>query len=185
MQYFGWRAQRGGTLCVLQNPGKSLQFVDILGGKMEGGNIADPCISRDGKRVLFAYVEIGKNSVRFPWKEAWTPQVSNEIEESHHEYYHIYEVGIDGQNLRQLTTGFYEDVMPAYLPDGNIVFVSSRLKGHPRCFWWGFGNRWTTYTIHKMGQTAKMSHLFRGTKRTSGTRRSDTTVRFFTHGGII
>ncbi|MBQ9455028.1 MAG: PD40 domain-containing protein, partial [Thermoguttaceae bacterium] len=81
--------------------------------------------------------------------------VHNEEEESHHEYYHIYECITDGTGLRQLTDGCYEDHMPAYLPDGNIVFVSSRRKGHPRCFWWGFGERWSTYTVHKMNADGK------------------------------
>jgi len=152
MQYFGWRAQRGGSgLFILKEPGDSLACEDILKGKMDGGNIADPCLSWDGKKVIFSYVEIGEDSVRFPWKNAWTPKVPNEQEEDHREYYHLYEVNVDGTGLRQLTRGHYEDLMPAYLPDGSIVFVSSRRKGHPRCFWWGFGERWTNYTVHKMG----------------------------------
>lgn len=155
MQYFGWRAQRGGGLFVLQNPGYSLECRDILDGKLAGGNVADPCVSWDGKKVVFSWVELKPDGKRYPWQEAWTPYVHNEEEESHHEYYHIYECGTDGTGLRQLTDGCYEDLMPAYLPDGNIVFVSSRRKGHPRCFWWGFGERWSTYTVHKMNADGK------------------------------
>lgn len=150
MQYFGWRAQRGGGLYVLDEPGKTLKCQDILAGQMEGGNIADPCLSWDGKKIVFSWVKLKEDGKRFPWQEAWTPKVVNEKEESHHEYYHIYEVNADGTGLRQLTDGCYEDLMPCYLPEGNIVFVSSRRKGHPRCFWWGFGERWTNYTTHKM-----------------------------------
>lgn len=158
MQYFGWRAQRGGGIFVLQNPGRTLECRDLLNGKLEGGNVADPCLSWDGKKIIFSYVEIGKESVRFPWKEAWTPKVTNEKEESHHEYYHLYEMNSDGSDLQQLTFGSYEDLMPAYLPDGSIVFSSSRRKGHPRCFWWGFGERWTNYTIHKMNSDGSDLH---------------------------
>ena len=35
--------------------------------------------------------------------------------------YHIYEIDIDGQNLRQLTFGpAVSDIQPIYLPDGGI-----------------------------------------------------------------
>lgn len=151
MQYFGWRAQRGGSaLCILKEPGRSLEFEDVLKGKMDGGNIADPCLSWDGKKILFAWVELDKENKRFPWDKIWIPQSTNENEKDDREYYHIYEVNADGTGLRQLTRGNYEDLMPAYLPNGEIVFVSSRRKGHARCFWWGFGERWTTFTVHKM-----------------------------------
>ena len=56
----------------------------------------------------------------------------------------IYEIGIDGKGLRQLTdAGSYaapcgrfvsqHDVAPAYLPDGRIVFTSTRLNGLVPC----------------------------------------------------
>ncbi|MDO4584949.1 MAG: hypothetical protein Q4D62_12700 [Planctomycetia bacterium] len=149
MQYFGWRAQKGGGLFVLENPGKSLACRDILGGKLESGNVVEPKLSFDGKKVIFSYVELG-NSPRFPWKDAWTPSEINEKEASHHEYYHIYEANVDGTGLKQLTDGCYEDLMPTYLPDGGIAFSSTRRKGYARCFWWGFGDRWHVYTIHRM-----------------------------------
>ena len=45
------------------------------------GAVRDPCVSYDAKRIVFAY------------RPAGTP------------HYHLYEIGIDGQGLRQLTTG--------------------------------------------------------------------------------
>ncbi|MHC4074034.1 MAG: HzsA-related protein, partial [Planctomycetota bacterium] len=56
----------------------------------------------------------------------------------------IYEIGIDGTGLRQLTnqTGCvkpsgrftsHHDVGPAYLPDGRIIFTSTRLNGLVPC----------------------------------------------------
>ena len=43
--------------------------------------------------------------------------------------WHIYEIGIDGQNLRQITEGDCSDVAPVELPNGQIAFASSR-SGH-------------------------------------------------------
>ena len=65
-------------------------------------------------------------------------------------FYHIYEVHTDGTGLRQLTQGEYEDLMPNYLPDGGIIFCSTRRRGHARCFGDQFGPRWHVYTLHRM-----------------------------------
>jgi hypothetical protein len=39
----------------------------------------------------------------------------------------VWEIGVDGAGLRQLTFGPYHDVGPVYMPDGRILFSSSRL----------------------------------------------------------
>ena len=47
--------------------------------------------------------------------------------------YHLYETGIDGTGTRQITKGAYNDLDPIYLPDGNIVFSTSRCNQFLRC----------------------------------------------------
>ena len=42
-------------------------------------------------------------------------------------WWHIWEINVDGTGLRQITHGPYHDVNPAYMPDGRIVFSSSRI----------------------------------------------------------
>ena len=66
------------------------------------GNIRDPRVHYDGNRILFAYRTGGTR------------------------HYNLYEINTDGTGLRQLTFGEWDDMDPAYLPDGGIVFVSSR-----------------------------------------------------------
>jgi len=68
------------------------------------GYVADCEVSWDGRRVLFAR----RGGADDPW-------------------WHICEIGADGTGLRQITRGAYHDVQPAYLPDGRIVFSSSRI----------------------------------------------------------
>lgn len=68
------------------------------------GFVADCEVSWDGDIVIFAR-RGGKSD---PW-------------------WHIWEMNVDGTNLRQITSGPYHDVQPAYLPDGRIVFSSSRI----------------------------------------------------------
>jgi hypothetical protein len=45
----------------------------------------------------------------------------------------LYEMGVDGEGLRQLTDSNYEDVDPAWLPDGSVVFGSTRAEAGIMC----------------------------------------------------
>ncbi|HUT92147.1 MAG TPA: NPCBM/NEW2 domain-containing protein [Thermoguttaceae bacterium] len=47
--------------------------------------------------------------------------------------YHIYEAGVDGTGLRQLTTGPKNDCEPLYLPGGRIGFTSDRSEHYVMC----------------------------------------------------
>ena len=66
------------------------------------GNIRDPRVHYDGGKILFAYRKGGT------------------------QHYNLYEINTDGSGFRQLTFGEWDDIDPAYLPDGGIIFVSSR-----------------------------------------------------------
>ncbi len=74
------------------------------------GGIRDPQVHYDGNKILFAYRKGGT------------------------ENYLLYEISVDGSGLRQITTGQFDDFEPSYLPDGNIVFVSSRCKRWVNCW---------------------------------------------------
>ena len=74
------------------------------------GGVRDPQVSYDGKTILFSYRKGGT------------------------ETYHLFEIGADGSGLRQLTDGDYDDFEPTYLPDGDIVFVSTRCKRWVNCW---------------------------------------------------
>ena len=67
------------------------------------GAAADPEISYDGKKILFAM----KRSRNDSWR--------------------LYEMALDGSELNQLTSqGDGDDMDPAYLPNGQILFASTR-----------------------------------------------------------
>jgi len=74
------------------------------------GGVRDPHMHYDGQKILFSYRKDGQP------------------------YYHLYEINIDGTGLRQLTDGPFDDLEPAYLPDGGIVFCSSRCNRWVQCF---------------------------------------------------
>ncbi len=141
-QYFGWRQRPGGSLFVLERPGVSLACRDLVAGKLPQGNILEPRLSYDAKKILFSFVETGG---------ALDPRTlpRNEADTNHH-YYHLYEIGADGAGLRQLTNDSYDDLMPEWLPDGGVAFVSTRRRATSRCFWWGYSDRWHSYTVFRM-----------------------------------
>jgi hypothetical protein len=74
------------------------------------GGIRDPQVHYNGRKILFSYRK-GKGT-----------------------HYNLYEIGTDGSDLRQLTYGDYDDLEPTYLPDGGIMFVSSRCKRWVNCW---------------------------------------------------
>jgi hypothetical protein len=141
-QYFGWRQRPGGSLFVLEKPGVSLACRDLAAGKLPPGNILEPRLSYDAKKILFSFVATDG---------ALDPRTlpRNESDTNHH-YYHLYEIGADGAGLRQITNDSFDDLMPEWLPDGGIAFVSTRRRATSRCFWWGYSDRWHSYTVFRM-----------------------------------
>ena len=140
MQYYGWRARPGGGIFILDDPGRSLECRDVLDGRLASGNVLRPRLSYDARRIVFSFVEC-------PQKPLDAGEILNDTEEG---FYHVWEVNVDGTGLRQLTEGPYDDLMPAYLPDGGIVFTSTRRRGYARCFGGQFSRRWHVYTLHRV-----------------------------------
>lgn len=94
-----------GRLCVLDlRTSQAATLVDD-----PRGAIRDPQVDYEGRRILFS------------WRKGGTPN------------YLLYEIGADGRGLRQLTFGPYDDIEPSYLPDGGIVFASSRSRRWVNC----------------------------------------------------
>jgi cytochrome c553 len=142
-QYFGWRQRPGGGLFVLEKPGGSLAIRDIVGSQLPAGSYLEPRLSYDGRRVVFSFVACPPKA-----PDSTALPVNEQGDESG--YYHIYETNVDGSGLRQLTHGRYDDMMPCYLPDGGIAFVSTRRRSYSRCFGPNFSQRWHSYTLHRM-----------------------------------
>ena len=106
LDHSNWRTYLdGGRLCVL----------DVATGKVAvllddpRGNVRDPQVNYDGRSVVFAYRPGGTV------------------------HYHLYEMRLDGSGLRQITDGPFDDVEPTWLPDGDLMFVSTRCRRHVNC----------------------------------------------------
>ncbi len=116
-QYYGMCARPGGGIFVLEAPGRSMRTRQLA--TLPVGSYQHPEVSWDGRRVLFAYCE--------------APTVPPDRTTHPERVYHIYAVGADGSGLRQLTDGPYDDFSPRELPDGKLLFLSTRRGGFHRC----------------------------------------------------
>ena len=76
----------------------------------KGGSIRDLHVHYEGKKILFSY------------RKADT------------DFYHLYEINVDGSGLRQITHGKYDDIEPIYMPDDRIAFVSTRCNRWVNCW---------------------------------------------------
>lgn len=90
--------------------GRLAPVVDSLGE----GVYRDVCLDFRGEKMVFAF---GNGS------DKWQGDAS----------YHVYEVNVDGTDLRQLTFGPKNDCEPFYLPDGQIGFTSDRSEHFVMC----------------------------------------------------
>jgi hypothetical protein len=103
----GHRAVPGGRLLVLDGLHPDGQVRQLFPPKP--GSFWRPSLSFDGKRVLFCFKPHDEKS------------------------FHLYEINFDGSGLRQLTDSDYDDIDPIYLPDGHIMFTTTRANSYVRC----------------------------------------------------
>lgn len=98
------------------DPGSALHAVNLRSGtkriliESDSGIVRDPELSYDGTRIIFSYRQTEADD------------------------YHIYEMPAKGGALTQLTFATaISDIDPIYLPDGNIVFSSTREPKYCMC----------------------------------------------------
>ena len=126
-QYYGWWSRGGGGLCVLEGfQGGGEPKVTCLTADMPDGAFLRPALSYDGKRILFAYA-------RYYPHVAGLKHKTDKKQVPEDAFYHVYEMHVDGTGRRQLTRGKYDDFDARYLPDGRIVFLSTRRGTAIRC----------------------------------------------------
>jgi hydrazine synthase alpha subunit-like protein len=102
---------------IMAVPGGRLLVLDGLhpGGKLRQlapeipGSFWKPDLSFDAQKVLFCF------------------------KPHEHQSFHLYEINLDGTGLVQLTESEYDDVDPIYLPDGHIIFTTTRGNSYVRC----------------------------------------------------
>jgi len=126
-QYYGWWSRGGGGLFVLEGfKDDGPPTVTCLTEAMPDGSFLRPDLSCDGRRILFAYA-------RYYPHVAGIKHKTDKKQVPEDAFYHVYEMNVDGTGLRQLTRGKYDDFDARYLPDGRIVFLSTRRGPYVQC----------------------------------------------------
>jgi hypothetical protein len=105
----GYMAVPGARLLVLNGLDPDGNVTQLMPQAPLHGSFWRPDVSFDGKKVLMSF-------------------------KPHNEkVFHIYEINADGSGLVQLTDGIYDDLDPIYLPDGHIMFPTTRGHNYVRC----------------------------------------------------
>ncbi len=126
-QVYGYCARPGGGLFVLDAPGRSMKTRDITPRNLPLGSYMTPELSFDGKTLYFAYCETPS-----------TPKLWRDPETMERRF-HLYKTSLDqvlaGKSVdaTRLTDGPYDDFSPLLLPDGDLIFCSTRRGGFHRC----------------------------------------------------
>lgn len=119
-QYYGWWSKPGGGIYLLRDFTSATPREECLTRSFTlPGSFLRPMLSYDAKKVLFAWCH------HYPQLAAETNKLdkANVPEDA---FYHVFEMNLDGTGVRQLTHGKYDDFDGRYLPDGRIVFLSTR-----------------------------------------------------------
>ena len=113
-QYYGRYSRPGGGVFVLEAPGESMACRQLAPAALSAGSYQQFDVSYDGKRILLTHCSAEPKSPRA-------------------RFYHLYSMAADGTDVRRLTEGSYDDFSPRWLPNGQIVFISTRRGGFHRC----------------------------------------------------
>jgi len=131
---YAWKHKPGGDLCILSDLGKSNRVEPVLAGRLGPGYVWGLDLWWDADRVVFAYAR----------QPNWPPDVDTTdatTEGRHvlrlrtvHEPLHLFEVGVDGSDLTQLTDDpYWSDFEPTYCANGDVVFSSDRCGRSAEC----------------------------------------------------
>ncbi|NQV31284.1 MAG: discoidin domain-containing protein [Phycisphaeraceae bacterium] len=118
-QYYGWWSRPGGGIYVLKQFKQKNPDLTCLTEGWAEGNFLRPDLSYDAKKVVFAWARYYEHVANIRDKVDKTNLPKDA-------FYHIFEMSIDGKDVRQLTHGRYDDFDARYLPDGRIAFLSTR-----------------------------------------------------------
>ncbi len=125
-QYYGWWARPGGGVFILEDFHSGEGTVRCLTDSWECGNFLRPDISYDATRLLVAY-------------SCYDPSIADVVNKRDKDnvpegvFYHLFEIDLQSGQSRQLTRGKYDDFDGRYLPEDDILFLSTRKGQFLQC----------------------------------------------------
>jgi len=149
-QHLGRHSRIGPGLTILSNWKSGTPEVEtLLEGELPPGSVRNPDLNYDADKIVFAFCR----------------HSSDKGNERHQRRFFLYEAPIDGSWARQLTgterdpmetwdnraTAVIEDNDPCYLPDGDIIFISTRSQSYGRCHGGRYNPAWVLHRCNKDG----------------------------------
>jgi len=104
----GYRTSGKGRLLVVDGLDPDSPVRSLV-PEEHAGFLWRPDISFDAEKIVFCLMPVDERS------------------------FHLYEVNADGTGFEQLTYGDYDDLDPIYLPDGKLLFNTTRANSYVRC----------------------------------------------------
>lgn len=134
LNHMPWVSRPGGDICILtlHGPDAAPEVRELLQGRLGPGHVHGLDLWYDADRIVFAFAK--KDSSEPP--EGWLDRRTNFRLRAEVEPTHLFEIGVDGSGLRQITDGTWSDIDPTYLPNGRIAFVSERCGCSLQCNEW-------------------------------------------------
>jgi len=137
LNHMPWVSRPGGDIGILENPfsldGAGQKVTYLIDGQLGVGHVRGIDLYWEGDRIVFGYArqpnfrfDLFPNREREPGMGHYLRLTQTPI--------HLFEINVDGSGLRQITDhDLWSDLDPAYLPNGDIVFVSERCGFSLQC----------------------------------------------------
>lgn len=163
--YYQVCGMNGGGVFLLSRPGKSFQTESLTEGRFPKGVFQTLSLSCDAKEIYFAFADFSKvQPDDMPRGDAKTlatqPFYSNfetEYMQQDEGKFHLYKMKLADRTVTRLTKGHDDDFDPVEMPDGSLVFVSTRRGGFGRCH--GGWEPLRVHTLHRLDTDGKITCL--------------------------
>ncbi len=124
---FPWKHNPGGDICIISNWRTKPKLRNVIQNQLGPGYVFGMELHWDGKKVVFAYTKQPNGIL--------SGSIYTKLRTM--EPTHIFEISLDGSNLKQLTNdSLWSDFEPTYCANDDIVFSSDRKGNGAECGNW-------------------------------------------------
>ncbi len=154
----------GGGIYLLKDPGRSFETEYLTEGKFPIGTISTMSLSYDAKTIYFSYADLSNfTDGTEPIKRSgagfgdYSADYVSKFMKEEDGKFHLFKMDLETRQVTQLTTGCDDDFDPVELPDGGLVFMSTRRGGFGRCH--GSWEPLAVHTLHRLDSDGKITTL--------------------------
>jgi hypothetical protein len=127
---YPWVHKPGGDIYVQEGLDPGGRLHPAINGQLGPGHVHGLDLWWDADRVVFGYARQPE------WPPPWNTVAGNDVFQlrGHQEPTHLFEIRLDGTQLKQLTDHpYWSDLEPTYCASGDIVFASDRSGRSSEC----------------------------------------------------